>query len=128
VVRSCGGVRDPSKDMAPGASKDARVRPEAARREQVAAEPNGKAVSKSTHEKTGGAGLKTESSNVPNANRKSSVSVPSKSTSLSLDTGAGSSSGGSGISSSDKPQGVGGLDRRLSTPVRNPRGLTADLI
>ena len=111
--------------MAPGARKDDRARPETARREQVAGDSAGKAVPKANHEKAGTAGLKTESGNVSSANRKCPVPVSSKSASLSVDTSAGPSSGGNGISTPSNSKGVGGLDRRNMSSVRDPRGLTA---
>ena len=111
--------------MAPGAKKDDRVRPETARREQVAGDSAGKAVPKSNHEKAGTAGFKAEPGNVSSANRKCPVPVPTRSASLSVDTSAGPASGGSGISTPSNSKGVGGLDRRNMSSVRDPRGLTA---
>ena len=110
--------------MAPSARKDDRVRPETARREQAADDSAGKVVPKSTHEKAGSTGLKTESGNVPSVNRKCPVPVSSKSASMSVDTSAGPSSGGNGISTPNNSKGVGGLDRRYIGSVRDPRGLT----
>ena len=112
--------------MAPGPRKDDRVRPEASRRESAAGESAGKTVPKPAHEKAGVTGNKAESSNVPSADRKSTVPVPSKSAaSPVVDTGADSASGGAGVSRAEHSPGMGGLDRRTFSSVRNPRGLTA---